>query len=128
MQAGSKEARRYVLGLLLAGLSPEEAEAHLAGRLVQQEAHSALTDPINDPVMREVPAMAQPTRGPVEILGVTTRTNTSNNRYCASEECMVGLIEIGKRYERVARDEETIECYHPICFVNEFGERGLYGV
>lgn len=72
--------------------------------------------------------MEQPTRGPVDILGVTTRTNTSRNRWCTSEECLVPLIETGKKYERVARDAHTFESYHPQCFVREFGERSLYGV
>jgi hypothetical protein len=54
MNAGSKEARRYTLGLLLSGLSPEEVEAHLEGRLVQQQAPTALTDPTNV-LMKEVP-------------------------------------------------------------------------
>jgi len=70
--------------------------------------------------------MAQP-RGPVDILGVTTRTNSSADRYCASEACPVPLIEVGKTYERVARDEHTFESYHPACFGEEFGERRLYG-
>lgn len=71
--------------------------------------------------------MAHP-RGPVEIMGVTTRTNSSASRYCASEACPVPLVEVGKRYERVARSPgPVIESYHPQCFVDEFGERELYG-
>jgi hypothetical protein len=63
-------------------------------------------------------------RGPVEIKGVTTRVNTSTDRNCPS--CL-HQIDVGVRYERVARDETTIESYHVQCFVNEFGERRLYG-
>ncbi len=69
--------------------------------------------------------MAHPTaRGPVDILGVTTRTNTNEDRGCAS--CLQG-IDVGVRYERVARDQVTIESYHVMCFEEEFGERRLYG-
>lgn len=64
------------------------------------------------------------TRGPVDILGVTTRENTSNDRTCPS--CL-HKIYIGVRYERVARDQHTIESYHRGCFEYEFGERSLYG-
>jgi hypothetical protein len=109
MQAGSSEARRYALGLLLAGLSPEEAERRLEGRLVQQEAPTALTDPTNV-LMKEV--------------GVTTRTNTSDTRTCMS--CLK-RIDKGRSYERVARDMHTFESYHTSCFAYEFGERRLYG-
>lgn len=69
--------------------------------------------------------MSQPTtRGPVEIKGVTTRVNTSDDRHCPS--CL-HKIDKGVKYERVARDEHTIESYHTACFVEEFGERRLYG-
>jgi hypothetical protein len=69
--------------------------------------------------------MAQPTeRGPVDIAGVTTRTNTSKDRHCPS--CM-HKIEVGVRYERVARDQHTFESYHRGCFEEEFGRRELYG-
>ena len=125
MYAGSQEARRYALGLLLAGMSPEQAEGHLAGRLVQREAPSALTDPNNDPVFKEVDPMAQPTqRGPVDIKGVTTRTSETWDRRC---EACKQRIHRGSSYERVARDSYTFESYHPECFVEEFGERRLYG-
>lgn len=124
MQAGSSEARRYTLGLLLAGLSPEEAEGHLEGRLVQQAAPTALTDP-NNVLMKEVGTMTQAhERGPVEILGVTTRTNTTEGRTC--EACHVFVL-MGQKYERVARDENTFESYHRDCFEVEFGRRELYG-
>lgn len=123
MQADSSEARHYTLSLLLAGLSPEEVEDHLEGRLVQQEAPTALTDQTNV-LMKEVVAVEHPTRGPVDILGVTTRTNTSATRTCSS--CF-NPIPIGRSYERVARDQHTFESYDPACFVEEFGERGLYG-
>lgn len=69
--------------------------------------------------------MAQPTaRGPVDILGVTTRVNTSDDRDCPT--CL-RKIEVGVRYERVARDAHTIESYHVPCFAEDFGERRLYG-
>jgi hypothetical protein len=69
--------------------------------------------------------MAQPTaRGPVEIKGVTTRVSTTADRACPS--CL-HRIDIGVRYERVARLDGTIESYHVRCFEDEFGERGLYG-
>jgi hypothetical protein len=74
--------------------------------------------------------MAQPhARGPVDILGVTTRTNTSDTRACSSEECGIhaSRILLGEAYERVARDAHTFESYHPECFVEEFGRRELYG-
>lgn len=70
--------------------------------------------------------MAQPTaRGPVDIMGVTTRTNSSANRTCTS---CVSKIDVGVRYERVARiPGPTIESYHRGCFEEEFGQRELYG-
>jgi hypothetical protein len=69
--------------------------------------------------------MAQPTeRGPVDIVGVTTRTNTSEERTCPS---CTQRIDVGVRYERVARDQHTFESYHTGCFEYEFGERRLYG-
>lgn len=124
MYAGSSEARRYTLGLLLAGLSPEQVERHLEGRLVQREAPTALADPTNV-LMKEVGTMAQPTeRGPVDILGVTTRTNTSVTRTCTS---CISRIDVGVHYERVARDKHTFESYHTGCFSEEFGRRELYG-
>lgn len=69
--------------------------------------------------------MVQPTeRGPVDIVGVTTRTNTSETRTCSS---CIGRIDEGVRYERVAREEHTFESYHVACFEEEFGRRELYG-
>jgi len=69
--------------------------------------------------------MAQPTaRGPVDIMGVTTRKNTSEHRRC--ESC-THKIDVGVRYERVARTTQKIESYHSGCFEYEFGERRLYG-
>lgn len=70
--------------------------------------------------------MAQPTaRGPVEIMGVTTRTNTSDHRGC--EGC-TNRIDKGVRYERVARSPgPVIESFHEMCFEEEFGKRELYG-
>lgn len=70
--------------------------------------------------------MAQPTaRGPVDIMGVTTRTNTSDHRSCPS--CL-HKIDKGVRYERVARTPgPRIESYHRACFQEEFGQRELYG-
>lgn len=67
--------------------------------------------------------------GTVDILGVTTRTSTSNDRSCHSEECPIGAGTIlpGQEYERVARLDNTIEFYHPSCFEREFGRRELYG-
>lgn len=41
------EAQAHALGLLLAGLSPEEVEQDLEGRLAEPEAATALTDPTN---------------------------------------------------------------------------------
>lgn len=67
--------------------------------------------------------MAQP-RGPVEIMGVTTRTNTSLDRHCAA---CGKRIEMHEHYERVARNEGQIESYSLGCFEDEFGERRLYG-
>jgi hypothetical protein len=63
-------------------------------------------------------------RGLVEILGVTTRTNTSPDRSCESCGNEIG---VGKQYERVARLDTTIESYEPECFVEEFGPREHYG-
>lgn len=63
-------------------------------------------------------------RGPVDILGVTTRVNTSANRACPT--CL-NKIDLGVRYERVARDAHTFESYHVACFEDDFGERFLYG-
>lgn len=122
MQAGGSEARRYALGLLLSGLSPEEAEAHLEGRLVQREAPTALTDP-NNVLMKEVTTMAQP-RGAVDIEGVTTRSNHSETRHCFAEG---DPIPLGAPYERVERIGGAIESYHPSCFEAEFDRRELYG-
>lgn len=68
--------------------------------------------------------MTQSKRGPVEIKGVTTRTNTDEDRTCVG--CPNG-IDVGVRYERVARVGGDIESYHPVCFEEEFGERNLYG-
>lgn len=69
--------------------------------------------------------MAQPTeRGPVKIVGVTTRHNTSETRTCVSCLNRIGL---GRRYERVARTTGNIESYHVMCFEHEFGTRSLYG-
>lgn len=67
--------------------------------------------------------MAHP-RGPVEIKGVTTRTNESETRTCVS---CVHRIDVGRQYERVARSEGNIESYHVMCFTEEFGARELYG-
>lgn len=47
------EARRDLLGLLLAGYTPEEAEAWLAARVTTDLELTALTDP-NNLVMQEV--------------------------------------------------------------------------
>lgn len=63
-------------------------------------------------------------RGLVEIQGVTTRVNTSPDRTC---EACAGVIRVGAKYERVARLDATIESYDQQCFVDEFGERSLYG-
>jgi uncharacterized protein with PIN domain len=63
-------------------------------------------------------------RGPVEILGVTTRTSTTSNRRC--EGCGERVRE-GERYERVARIPQQIESYHEECFGDEFGPREAYG-
>lgn len=67
--------------------------------------------------------MAHP-RGAVDIEGVTTRTNTNNERTCVS---CVTRIDVGVRYERVARLGGAIESYHRGCFEEEFGPRELYG-
>lgn len=126
MQAGSGEARRYALSLLLAGLSPEEVETHLEGRLVQQAAPTALTDPTNV-LMKEVGTMAQPTeRGPVDIMGVTTRSNNVEGRARKCTACP-DAIALHAPYERVMRLGGKVEFYHPGCFESEFGERVLYG-
>lgn len=74
--------------------------------------------------------MAQPTaRGPVDIMGVTTRSNHSEERRCVSELCFheQRRITMGRPYERVARLNGSIEFYHPKCFVEEFGDRAAYG-
>lgn len=63
-------------------------------------------------------------RGPVEIMGVTTRTNTSWDRHC--ESCKQSIHK-ENQYERVARTDGKIESYHVDCFVEEFGRRELYG-
>jgi hypothetical protein len=63
-------------------------------------------------------------RGPVDIQGVTTRTNTSENRVCLG--CL-HRIDLGRAYERVARLGGDIESYHVMCFEHEFGTRSLYG-
>lgn len=126
MQAGSSEAQRYTLGLLLAGLSPEEAERHLEGRLVQQSPRTALTDPTNV-LMQEVTVMAQPSENTVAIMGVTTRTNNSPHRRCTA--CR-SPIPLGAQYERVARlpgAPDPIESYDITCFIEEFGSRGAFG-
>ena len=67
--------------------------------------------------------MAQP-RGPVEIKVVTTRTSENHDRRC--ESCKQ-LVHVGNYYERVMRTEGGIESYHQECFIEEFGERELYG-
>lgn len=125
MHTNSGMARGYALGLLLAGYSPEEAEVHLEGRLVQQEPRTALSDPTNV-LMKEVPAMAQPTRGPVEIMGVTTRFNNVEGRARRCTACP-DAIALRAPYERVMRLGGKVEFYHPQCFESEFGERVLYG-
>jgi hypothetical protein len=122
----TEQARRTAdaLGLLLGGYSPEEVERILEGTLPHPDDRTALSDPTNV-LMQEVTPMAQPTaRGPVDIKGVTTRTNTSSTRTC--EGCLRG-VPLNAKYERVARDEQTIESYHVWCFADEFGERRLYG-
>lgn len=63
-------------------------------------------------------------RGPVEIKGVTTRTNESETRTCVG---CVQRIDMGVHYERVMRTEGNVESYHVACFQEEFGERRLYG-
>lgn len=63
-------------------------------------------------------------RGAVEIVGVTTRHNTSETRTCMG---CVQRIDIGVAYERVARTGGAIESYHVACFEEEFGTRGNYG-
>lgn len=63
-------------------------------------------------------------RGPVEIKGVTTRTNTSSDRRC---EACSNPIDVGVLYERVARLDDQIESYDQACFEDEFGPRQAYG-
>lgn len=63
-------------------------------------------------------------RGAVEIKGVTTRKNTSDDRTCTA---CGNRIKKGKSYERVARLDDTIESYALACFVEEFGPREAYG-
>lgn len=63
-------------------------------------------------------------RGPVEIKGVTTRTNTSWERKC---EACAKIIPVGTQYERVARLNDSIESYGQKCFEEEFGPREAYG-
>ncbi len=113
------------LRLLQAGLTPEEVEARMYPRGEPVRPLTALSDPTNV-VMQEVSTMAQPTaRGPVEIMGVTTRTNSSENRKCTG--CLE-RIDVGVRYERVARiPGPKIESFHVMCFEYEFGKRELYG-
>jgi hypothetical protein len=117
-----KEAQARALGLLEAGHTPEYVEWWLGQCTTGVHGRTALSDPTNV-LMQEVTKMAQP-RGPIEIKGVTTRTNTSETRSCPS--CLQ-KIDVGVRYERVARDEHTIESYHVACFEEEFGARELYG-
>lgn len=63
-------------------------------------------------------------RGPVDIKGVTTRTNTSHDRTCTA---CARIIPVGRLYERVARLDDTIESYGQACFTEEFGPRQAYG-
>lgn len=63
-------------------------------------------------------------RGPVDILGVTTRQCTTHGRVCLA--CL-GRVDYGRSYERVARLDGAIESYHVGCFESEFGKRELYG-
>lgn len=63
-------------------------------------------------------------RGLVEIQGVTTRSNQREDRECAG---CTNHIDAGVRYERVARLNGDIECFHVGCFEDEFGPRGAYG-
>lgn len=63
-------------------------------------------------------------RGAVEIMGVTTRHNTSKERTCVS--CL-HHVDVGVAYERVARTNGDIESYHLMCFEEEFGARSNYG-
>lgn len=63
-------------------------------------------------------------RGLVEIKGVTTRTNTREDRTCTADG---RRIELHEDYERVARLDGTIESYSLGCFVEEFGPREAYG-
>jgi hypothetical protein len=62
--------------------------------------------------------------GAVEIKGVTTRHNHSDNRTCVS--CL-NHVDVGVAYERVARSDGSIESYHVGCFEYEFGARSNYG-
>lgn len=64
-------------------------------------------------------------RGPVEIKGVTTRTNTSHDRRCTA---CGRLVPVGQPYERVARLDDTIESYGCRCFEEEFGPREVYAI
>lgn len=63
-------------------------------------------------------------RGPVDIKGVTTRTNTSDDRTCGA---CGKRVAVGQPYERVARLDDTIESYDTKCFAEEFGPREAYG-
>lgn len=63
-------------------------------------------------------------RGPVDIKGVTTRTNTSGDRTCTA---CGRIIPPGWQYERVARLDDSIESYGQACFAEEFGPREAYG-
>ena len=117
MRAFQLEARREAL--LSLGYSPEEAERGAV------QGYTALTDPTNV-LMKEVAPVGQPMheRGPVDIMGVTTRTNSSEHRRC--EGCK-SSIPVNVRYERVARLDQRIESFHTLCFEDEFGLRELYG-
>lgn len=118
-------AQRNALGLLLAGYSPEEVEAILEGSLPYPEGYTALTDPNNVQLKVVRVKMAQPTaRGPVNIMGVTTRHNTSEKRTCI---CCLHRIRLDGAYERVMRLSGDVESYHVFCFEQEFGARSLYG-
>lgn len=63
-------------------------------------------------------------RGPVEIKGVTTRTNERSYRKC---KACPDAIALRAPYERVARLGGSIESYHQHCFIEEFGPREAYG-
>lgn len=72
--------------------------------------------------------MAHPTaRGPVDVKGVTTRINRSDDRWCHAHPDREHMLESGATYERVARLDGRIESYTPECFAEEFGPRGAYG-